>query len=49
MYLLPWRSCPLKNGISAKIFVCHYAPAGNINAPPYFRANVLPLKAAVSG
>ena len=38
--------CQLEPGMASHIFVCQYAPAGNVDAPAYFRANVLPLKSA---
>jgi len=32
--------------MNSHIYVCQYAPAGNVNTPAYFKANVLPLKTA---
>lgn len=33
-------------GWDAWLFVCNYTPAGNINSPQYFQANVMPLATA---
>ncbi len=38
-------ACNGKNGTPGDFLVCEYSPAGNINSPEYFSANVTPAKA----